>query len=163
MISVFVLGMICLGFLLVTIMAGKAEQSVKTRKVTEGIRKVLLVAPVIVAAIFAVLFCTVLKGRLVERTSHALIVLCLWLYGTAFYVNVLKFFKNKGILVLSILWMVVSVAFAIFLTPLDRYCAAMFSSIHEFTYVLGGVMIVLWYFVLVVRNNTTRQEAESIE
>ena len=133
-------------------MAGKAEPSAKTRKVTDGIRKLLLAAPVIVALIFAALFCTVLKGRLIERTSHALIVLCLWLYGSAFYVNVLKFFKNKSILLLSILWMIVSVAFAIFLTPLDRYCDVMFASIHEFTYVLGGVMIALWYFVI-VRNH----------
>ena len=149
MFSVIVLIMICLVFLLAAVMAGKTEPSAKTMRVTEGIRKILLVVPAIVATIFAVLFCTVLKGRLIERSSHALIVLSLWLYGTAFYVNVLKFFKSRRILILSIVWMIVSVAFAIFLTPLDRYCAVMFASIHEFTYVLGGVMIALWYFVLI--------------
>lgn len=160
MISVIVLVMICLGFLFVTIMAGKTEPSAKTMGVTEKIKKLLLVVPVIVAAIFAVLFCTVLKGRLIERSSHALIVLCLWLYGTAFYVNVLKFFKNKNILVLSIMWMIVSVTLAIFLTPLDRYCEVMFTSIHEFTYVLGGVMIALWYFVLVKNHGSQNRVYE---
>ena len=32
----------------------------------------------------------------------------------------------------------------------------MFVSIHEFTYVLGGVMIALWYFVLVYDNQVPR-------
>jgi hypothetical protein len=138
------------------VMATKADPSAKTRKITEGIRKLLLFAPAIVIAIFTVLFCTVLKGRLVERSSHALIVLCLWLYGTAFYVIILRFFKSRSMLILSVLGMIMSVALAIFLTPLDRYCSAMFAAIHGFTFVLGGVMLVFWYFIMLKKARINR-------
>ena len=140
LISLIFLGEVCL--------AGNVEPSVKTEKVTGKIKKLLLFVPVLVAVIFAVLFCSVLKGRWVERSSHALIVLCLWLYGTAFYVSVLKFFKNKNILIISVIGMLVSVALAITLTPLNRYCASMFTSIHELAFVLGVAMLSIWYFVL---------------
>ena len=43
-----------------------------------------------------------------------------------------------------------SVAFAILLTPLDRYCELMFDSVHEMTYVLGGAMFVIWYISILI-------------
>ncbi|WP_026504920.1 hypothetical protein [Butyrivibrio sp. NC3005] len=148
MMFVFFLIFIVFCLLLDSFMSESVESSVRTRKVTEGISKLLLYVPAIVMVIFAFLLSFVLKGRFVERSSHALIVLCLWLYGTVFYVNVLKFFTNKKMLAISILGMILSVLVAIFLTPLDRYCEVLFASIHEFSYVAGGVMLAVWYFVM---------------
>ena len=105
-------------------------------------------SPLIAAAVFAVLFCTVLTGRLVERSSHALIVFCLWLYGTSFYVNILKYFKSKLLLFSSLAGMIISVAFAIMLTPLDGSFSLMFETFHEFTYLFGGIMLALWFFAV---------------
>ena len=81
-------------FLFVSIKGGKTDPSQKTLKITNGISKLLLFSPLIAVAVFAILFCTVLTGRLVERSSHALLVFCLWLYGTSFYVIILGYFKT---------------------------------------------------------------------
>lgn len=126
----------------------KKQESLKTKKITDGINKLLLFVPIIVSIIFTILFLTVLKGRLVERTSHALIVLCLWLYGTASYVNILKYFKNKLVLIISIILMIISVGFAIYLTPLDRYVEVMFLFTHEWAYLVGVCMLLVLYFAL---------------
>ena len=140
--------LISIGFLLALIKGSKTEPSQKTVKITNGISKLLLVSPLIAAAVFAVLFCTVLTGRLTERSSHALIVFCLWLYGTSFYVNILKYFKSKLLLFTSLAGMIVSVAFAIVLTPLDGAYSTMFETFHELTYLFGGIMLALWYFAV---------------
>lgn len=150
MIIAIILALIGIGFLVLAIKGNKIEPAVKTKKLVNGIRILLLISPLIAAAIFAVLFCTVLTGRLVERSSHALIVFCLWAYGTAFYVNVLKFFKSKLMIFINLIGMIVSVAFAILLTPLDRYCELMFDSVHEMTYVLGSAMFVIWYISILI-------------
>lgn len=135
-------------FLFVSIKGGKTDPSQKTLKITNGISKLLLFSPLIAVAVFAILFCTVLTGRLVERSSHALLVFCLWLYGTSFYVIILRYFKNRLLLFTSLTGMMVSVAFAIILTPLDGAFPHMFASFHEFTYLFGGIMIVLWIFAM---------------
>lgn len=119
----------------------------KTEKIANAINNVLLISPIIATITFLVLFSTVLKGRLMERSSHALIVFVLWVYGTSFYVNILKYFKNKIILFICLTGMVTSIVTAIILTPLERYCTLMFSSIHQITYLLGGFMIILWYVI----------------
>lgn len=140
--------LISTGFLLVSIKGSRTEPLQKTIKITNGISKLLLFSPLIAAAVFAVLFCTVLTGRLVERSSHALIVFCLWLYGTSFYVNILKYFKSKLLLFSSLAGMIISVAFAIMLTPLDGSFSLMFETFHEFTYLFGGIMLALWFFAV---------------
>lgn len=130
----------------IVMMKGKQiEPAYKTEKITNAINNILLVSPIIVIIVFSVLFSTVLKGRLIERSSHALIVFMLWVYGTEFYVNILKFFKNKILLFTCLIGMITSIVSAIILTPLERYCTLMFNSIHQITYLLGGFMIILWY------------------
>ncbi len=132
-------------FCIVVMKGNQIEPAYKTQKITNAINNILLVSPIIATITFFVLFSTVLKGRLIERSSHALIVFVLWVYGTAFYVNILKFFKNKILLFTCFIGMISSIASAIILTPLDRYCTLMFNSIHRITYLLGGFMIILWY------------------
>lgn len=135
-------------FLFVSIKGSRTEPSQKTIKITNGISKLLLFSPLIATAVFAILFCTVLKGRLVERSSHALVVFCLWLYGTSFYVSILRYFKNKLLLFTSLAGMMISIVFAIILTPLDGTFSRMFGTFHELTYLFGGIMITLWIFTV---------------
>lgn len=123
------------------------EPAYKTKKIANAINNILFVSPIIATITFFILFSTVLKGRMIERNSHALIVFILWVYGTAFYVNVLKFFKSKILLVTCLIGMVASIVSAIILMPLDRYCTLIFSSINQITYLLGGLMIILWYVI----------------
>ncbi len=140
--------LISIGFLLVSIKGSRTEPSQKTIKITNGISKLLLFSPLIAAVVFTILFCTVLTGRLVERSSHAMIVFCLWLYGTSFYVNILRYFKSKLLLFTSLAGTMVSVAFAIILTPIDGAFSLMFETFHELTYLFGGIMITLWIFAV---------------
>ena len=135
-------------FLFVSIKGSRTEPSQKTIKITNGICKLLLLSPLIATVVFTILFCTVLKGRLVERSSHALVVFCLWLYGTSFYFSILRYFKNKLLLFASLAGMMISIAFAIILTPLDGTFSRMFGTFHELTYLFGGIMITLWIFTV---------------
>ena len=135
-------------FLFVSIKGSRTEPSQKTIKITNGICKLLLFSPLIATVVFTILFCTVLKGRLVERSSHALVVFCLWLYGTSFYVSILRYFKNKLLLFTSLAGMMISIVFAIILTPLDGTFSRMFGTFHELTYLFGGIMITLWIFTV---------------
>ena len=132
-------------FCIVMMKGSQIYTAYKTKKMASVIYNVLLVSPIIATITFFILFSTVLKGRLIERSSHALIVFVLWVYGTAFYVNILKFFKNKILLFTCLIGMITSIVSAIILTPLDRYCILMFNSIHQMAYLLGGFMIILWY------------------
>lgn len=135
-------------FLFVSIKGSRTEPSQKTIKITNGISKLLLLSPLIATVVFTILFCTVLKGRLVERSSHALVVFCLWLYGTSFYVSILRYFKNKLLLFTSLAGMMISIVVAIILTPLDGTFSRMFGTFHELTYLFGGIMITLWIFTV---------------
>lgn len=134
-------------FCIVVMKGNQMEPAYKTKKIASAINNVLLVSPIIATITFFILFSIVLKGRMIERSSHALIVFVLWVYGTAFYVNILKFFKSKILLFTCLIGMIASVVSAIFLTPLDRYCILMFNSIYQITYLLGGFMIILWYVI----------------
>ena len=80
-------------FCIVVMKGSQIEPAYKTKKIASVIYNVLLISPIIATITFFILFSTVLKGRLIERSSHALIVFVLWVYGTAFYVNILKFFN----------------------------------------------------------------------
>ncbi len=142
---IFILVSIC--FCIVVRKGSQIPPVYKTEKIANAINNVLLISPIIATFTFLVLFSTVLKGRLMERSSHALIVFVLWVYGTSFYVNILKYFKNKIFLFTCLTGMVTSIVTAIILTPLERYCTLMFSSIHQITYLLGGFMIILWYVI----------------
>ena len=139
--------LISICFCIVVMKGNQMEPAYKTKKIASAINNVLLISPIIATITFFILFSIVLKGRMIERSSHALIVLVLWVYGTAFYVNILKFFKSKILLFTCLIGMIASVVSAIILTPLDRYCILMFNSIHQITYLLGGFMIILWYVI----------------
>lgn len=120
--------------------------SQKTTKITNGLSKIIFVSPLLAFVVFAILFGTVLKGRFMERSSHALIVFMLWMYATSFYVLILKYFKNKIVLGISLIGLMGTVFCAVFLTPLDKYCDLVYNSLHEFSFLIGGFMLVLWYF-----------------
>lgn len=135
-----------IGFCIIDAKSKMIIPSRKTAKITKGLSKIMLVSPLLAFVVFAILFNTVLKGRLMERSSHALIVFMLWIYATSFYVLILKYFKNKIFLGLSVIGLIGSVFCAVFVTSLDKYCALIYNSLHEFCFLIGGIMVVLWYF-----------------
>ena len=78
------------------------EPAYKTKKIASVIYNVLLISPIIATITFFILFSTVLKGRLIERSSHALIVFVLWVYATAFYINILEKIANDYLTITTV-------------------------------------------------------------
>jgi len=146
MVLVFVLIALSIGYGIIEAKGSTLVPSQKTEKITKGMSKVIFVSPLVAAAVFAILFSTVLQGRRMERSSHALIVFMLWMYATSFYVLILKYFKNKAFLGASLIGLVGPALFAVFLTPLDRYCTLVYDLLHEISFLIGGLMLAVWYF-----------------
>lgn len=146
MVFVFVLIAVSIGFGLIEAKGNTLVPAQKTEKITKGMSKIIFVSPLVAAAVFAILFSTVLQGRRLERSSHALIVFMLWMYATSYYVLILKYFKNKAFLVASLIGLVGSAFCAVFLTPLDRYCTLVYELLHEISFLIGGLMLAVWYF-----------------
>jgi|GEM_PF-2520836 len=123
----------------------------RTKEVTALLSKFLMVAPIIGVVVFSILLTTVLQGRFAERSSHALIVFALWVYATSFYVEILKYYKNKSILMTSAVGCAISTILAIILTPLDRYCTIMYSYLHGYTFILGFCLIAFFYIGYLIK------------
>ena len=104
-----------------------------------------MIAPLIAIVIFTILLTTILRGRFLERSSHALIVFMLWMYATSFYVEILKFYKDRKVLFISITGMFASLSLAVILTPLERYCDLLYSVVHEYIFLLGFFLLLTLY------------------
>lgn len=146
MIYMIVFITLSISFCILKVNSNMIIPSQKTIKITNGLSKIMSVLPLLAFVVFTILFNTVFKGRLMERASHALIVFMLWMYATSFYVLILKYFKNKIYLGFSLIGFVVSVFCAVFFTPLNKYCALIYNSFHNISFLIGGFMLVLWYF-----------------
>lgn len=131
--SIFTLGILLFLFRVKT---NHYPIEVKTHRVAKILTRIIMLSPVIGCIVFAVLFSTALRGRLIARSSHAFIVFILWMYATTFYVEMLKHIRHKLLLLLSILGMAGSIVLAIMLTPLDRYCNLVNLSLYIPIYVL---------------------------
>jgi hypothetical protein len=117
----------------------------ETEKVATKLRYYLLIAPLLALVVFAILFTAILQGKLYERSSHALLVLMLWLYATSFYLEILRFYKNKKLIVFNIIAIFISITLAVTLTPLDRFNALIYSHLQMFSYGIGIFMLMVYY------------------
>lgn len=134
----------------------------RVKRFSEGLNRLLLFVPVLAAAVFAVLFVFVLKGRFYERLCHAALVLALWLYAARFYWMLISFFKHRKILVMSAFGMACSAAAAIVLTPLDRYVDLLHSFTGAGSILVGGGLLAVYYAapVLFPRGKTAERERQ---
>ncbi len=121
---------------------------------SKGLDRLLLFVPMLAAAVFAVLFLFVLKGRFYERLSHAGLVLALWLYAARFYWFLISFSghwkKMRGSIFctdfgLCLAGMLGAAFSAVFLTPLDRYVNTVHSILGPASIPAGAGMLVLFY------------------
>lgn len=117
----------------------------KTEKITMVLNKFLLIAPLLALVVFAILFTTALTGKFYERSSHALLALMLWLFATSYYSEILRFSKDKKLLVLNGAGVAISIVLAVILSPLYRYNTMIYGSLHIFSYCAGGLMLVVYY------------------
>lgn len=121
------------------------EQIERYKKVTLKLDVFLSILPIIAIVFFSVLFATELQGRILERSSHAFILLFLWIISTSFYTELMKHYNNKQILITSIVGFIISVGLAITLTPLDRYCLLVYSHLNVFSFILGAYLMLIFY------------------
>ncbi|KOP69783.1 hypothetical protein AMS59_23040 [Lysinibacillus sp. FJAT-14745] len=105
----------------------------------------IVLAPFVSVVVFSILFLTVLKGQLADRISHALIVFSLWIFFTYFIKTLFGYWKNKNILLVSIVGIPLTLYFIIQLTPLDNYTQIVYLKIGNFSFIIGLVLIVLFY------------------
>ena len=117
----------------------------RSEKVVGIIRKILHIAPIIGIGVFAVLFKIVFRNQIIERSSHALIVFGLWVLLTSMYMMIISFFTNRNVLMAAIIDAVITLVLIVILTPLDRYISVLYSKIHQFTYLIGLLLIIIFY------------------
>ena len=134
--------------------ARSCSVSGRMARFSKGLDRLLLFIPALAAAVFAVLFLLVLKGRFYERVSHAALVLALWLYAARFYWILISFSghwkKTRGSFLctdfcLCLAGMLGAAFSAVFLTPLDRYAATVHSALGPASVLAGAGMLVLFY------------------
>ena len=127
----------------------------RVKRFSNGLNRLLLLIPLLAMPVFAVLFLFVLKDRLCERLSHAILLLSLWLYAARYYWFLISYYKHLdfGIFVktansfyLFILFGVCSAAAAIYLTPLDRHVEKMYSVLGPAS-ILAGVGLLLVFYI----------------
>ncbi|BCK00513.1 hypothetical protein [Anaerocolumna chitinilytica] len=141
-ILIFIIG-IC--FLYIKHKAKTMDIDDRTKKVTVLLSRLLMIAPLIGVVIFTILLTTLLHGRFLERSTHALILFVLWMFVTSFYVEILKHKKNKFIMLCSMAASIVSIAVVVMLTPLERYNTLLYRYFHGYIAILGFGMLALFY------------------
>ncbi|MCR5543020.1 MAG: hypothetical protein K6F55_02650 [Eubacterium sp.] len=135
--------------MLVSFLQEVREMNDKTNKFVKVMLSIVTVAPVIAAMVFTILFTFVLKSRPEERILHSATTFLLWMFATLFYIMMIACFKNKKRRTVSIVGMIICVALAILVTPLDRYVALCFSKSHVGSYILAAVLLVTYLVVTI--------------
>lgn len=126
---------------------------IKDTTITSRTKKILqrcfkwffTIAPMIAVAVFAILLSTVLTGRFYERSSHALILVVLWLFATSFYVDVVIFWQNKMNRIFLLIGFLPTIGLAILLTPLDRYIVLLNNLVPIAVFIVGIMMLAVLY------------------
>ena len=134
-------------FAVTGVTAGRFEVSERSRRFSKAFHILLLAMPAVAAAVFAVLFAFVLRGRFCERLAHAMLIFALWLYAARFYWLLTSFLRRGKVVAMSVPGLAVSVALAALLTPLDRYVALAHSFTGAASLLIGPVMLAVFYAV----------------
>ena len=137
-----------------SIRTGTYSVSQRMERFSGGLNRLLLFVPVLAAAVFAVLFLFVLKGRFCERLCHAALVLACWLLAARFYWFLISFSghwkKTHGSFLcmdfcLCLAGMLGAAGTAIFLTPLDRYVNTVHSVLGPASILAGTGLLAVFY------------------
>lgn len=140
----FILGL-CLYHLYLSRSVSNYQKNKNTENISLLLNKFVLVAPALALIIFSVLLNTILKGRFVERSSHALILFFLWLLLTRIYIFFISLKPQKYTLFRLIVTGVLILSLIILLTPLDRYVSSLFNQFKNWTYLIGVLECFVFY------------------
>ena len=121
-----------------------------TRKISLIMLKLLHIAPLSGAAVFTILFTCVFRNRIEERILHSATTFLLWMFASLFYIMILANFKNAKKVMLGAAGMLVFIALAIIMTPLDRYVNLLFARSRIVAYVLTIIMGAVFLLISII-------------
>lgn len=150
MLSVFLIALLAIGFFIIGFMLKKYPDEERTKKATKPLSLIIDLSPLIGIIVFSILFACVLKGRLLERVTHAILVFGIWMCATKFYCYILAHFKKKWVLISCIMGMLYSIGLAVFLTPLDRYVEVLYSFTDWYSILLGCGLLIVFYTIVII-------------
>ncbi|MCR5249860.1 MAG: hypothetical protein K6E50_04575 [Lachnospiraceae bacterium] len=126
------------------------------RKISLIMLKLLDIAPFIAAAVFAILFTCVFHSRIEERILHSATTFLLWMFASLFYIMILADFRKAKKVMAGAAGMLVFIALAILVTPLDRYVSLVFARSRFAAYALALIMGTLFLLI----SKTWRKKVE---
>ncbi|RCF85570.1 hypothetical protein B1168_00175, partial [Enterococcus faecium] len=110
---------ICLHHLFLSKTIPRYSKNKKAEKFCLLLNKFTLIAPILAFIIFSVLLSTTLKGKFMERSSHAMILTFLWLLFTRIYIFLMSLKPPKSISLCLVINGIFLLSLIIFITPLD--------------------------------------------
>lgn len=150
MLSVFLIALLAFGFVITGFMLKKSPDAERTKEVAKPLSLIIDLSPLIGIIVFSILFACVLKGRLLERVTHAVLVFGIWMCATKFYCYILKHFNKKWVLISCIICMFYAIALAVFLTPLDRYVEVLYSFTDWYSILLSCGLLIVFYTIVIL-------------
>ncbi|HFQ1239417.1 TPA: hypothetical protein ACG9G0_002492 [Enterococcus faecium] len=140
---------ICLHHLFLSKTIPRYSKNKKAEKFCLLLNKFTLIAPILAFIIFSVLLSTTLKGKFMERSSHAMILTFLWLLFTRIYIFLMSLKPPKSISLSLVINGIFLLSLIIFITPLDRYVTYLYNPLEYWTYFIGileGIIFYIGYF-----------------
>lgn len=147
MLSIMLICILVIYFSIISWKLKEYSSEKRTDKITKPLSIIIKISPIVGIVIFTILFVFILKGRFLERATHAIIVFALWMYATKFYQYILSYYKKKEILISSIVGMFFSIILAITFTPLEQYVSMIYSYMNWTSMFLGGILYIIFYIV----------------
>ena len=135
-------------FLFESIQTGRQSIPERVQRFSKGLNRLLLLIPLLAAAVFAVLFLFVLKGRFYERLCHATLVLSLWLYAARYCWFLLAYHKCFTLLSsveIHLFFIIGLSGAAMALTPLDSYSETIYPVLGSASILPGAVLLLVFY------------------
>lgn len=74
MLNVLLITLLAVGFFIIGFMLKEYPYEERTKKATKPLSLIIDLSPLIGIIVFSILFACVLKGRLLERVTHAILV-----------------------------------------------------------------------------------------
>ena len=145
-------------FIILRLHTRDIEIAEETQGTVESFNSFLLVAPILGLIGFILISAALASGRFLERSTHFLIVLIIWLYGASFFMEIMKFYSHKKIVALEAVGVMVSVILAMFLMPLETYCVYVFNDLQTYAYVVGFLILVSLYVGYGISNKMPAEE-----
>ncbi len=84
MLSIMLIFILVGYFGIISLKLKKYNSEKRTDRVTKTLSLIIKISPIVGIVIFSILFTFILKGRFLERVTHAILVFAIWMYATKF-------------------------------------------------------------------------------